>query len=460
MLFINCLDSYYEDFAIHNNIACSSRTQHQRSSPSGSASVSPGQRRVFIDTVVRNTSLSNTIIDSESDDDSDDESYDGDEVLETSSESCSTECSVAELQDELNQLEISYDDTFLEHDDGTDDILDSTSVECIDMDLSSITDTGVVECDVPVMTFEEQDTMEGNNIPATPLLPEGYETKFKSELKTELCLVKESKFVCSRSKIMELFTGCMRNDCCMPIADLEDRYCGCTIEIRWRCTAGHSGEWQSSEAVNRVYVNNLLAGASLLYSGNNFTKISLFAKCFELAFISRSTFHRHQNKYLARSVVDWWNEMQNIMFSALGNKPVVVAGDGQMDSPGFCAKNCTYTLMHASMDYVLQVDIVDVRHSQLKSVVMEKVGCERGLDALMAKINIVELVTDASSQITKMLGNFLYIIYNLQVGLKIIFTSYPFSAGQCVSGHLFSGLPDVSIIPLRGKVCLTYMYMG
>ena len=53
------------------------------------------------------------------------------------------------------------------------------------------------------------------------------------------------------------------------------------------------------------------------------------------------------------------------MFSALGSKPVVVAGDGQMDSPGFCAKNCTYALMHADLDYILHVEMVDVRHSQL-----------------------------------------------------------------------------------------------
>ena len=73
------------------------------------------------------------------------------------------------------------------------------------------------------------------------------------------------------------------------------------------------------------------------------------------------------------------------MFSVLVNQPVVLAGDGQMDSPGFSAKNCVYTLMHAELDYVLHVELVDVRHSQLKSAVMEKVGCERALDFVMKK---------------------------------------------------------------------------
>ena len=45
-----------------------------------------------------------------------------------------------------------------------------------------------------------------------------------------------------------------------------------------------------------------------------------------------------------------------------------------------------------------------MRHSQLKSVVMEKVGCERALDSLMEKVNVLELVTDALSQFIKIIG--------------------------------------------------------
>ena len=59
--------------------------------------------------------------------------------------------------------------------------------------------------------------------------------------------------------------------------------------------------------------------------------------------------------------------------------------------------------------------MVDVRHSQLKSAVMEKDGCERNLHFLMKKLSIDEIVTDASSRIIKMLGEYfcyLILIYN------------------------------------------------
>ncbi|CAB3982210.1 Hypothetical predicted protein [Paramuricea clavata] len=64
--------------------------------------------------------------------------------------------------------------------------------------------------------------------------------------------------------------------------------------------------------------------------------------------------------------------MQNRMFQSLENKSVVLSGDGQMDSPGHSAKNCVYTLMEAESDYVIHLEVVDVRHCQLKSACMKR----------------------------------------------------------------------------------------
>ena len=64
--------------------------------------------------------------------------------------------------------------------------------------------------------------------------------------------------------------------------------------------------------------------------------------------------------------------------------------------------------MHETTDYILAVEVVDVRHSQLKSVAMKKVCCEKALDSLMGRLQVIELVTDASSQIIKLLGWFNY----------------------------------------------------
>ena len=82
----------------------------------------------------------------------------------------------------------------------------------------------------------------------------------------------------------------------MPLVEVKENFVGCVLEIRWCCKAGHVGDWQSSKAVQQVYVNNIQAASARLFTGNNFVKLSLFAKCFQLAFFCSSTFHKYQKK--------------------------------------------------------------------------------------------------------------------------------------------------------------------
>jgi hypothetical protein len=109
---------------------------------------------------------------------------------------------------------------------------------------------------------------------------------------------------------------------------VQESFVECSLKIIWQCRNGHSGTWHSSEILKKVYVNNILMAASLLFSGNNITKISLFAKCFELGFFSTSTFQKYQKHYLVQQIHSFWTGMQKEMFKTLDNKPVNVSGDG------------------------------------------------------------------------------------------------------------------------------------
>ena len=72
-----------------------------------------------------------------------------------------------------------------------------------------------------------------------------------------------------------------------------------------------------------------------------------------------------------------------------------------MDSPGYCAKYCTYTLMEYSSKEILDIVVIDKREADLKSPTMEVKGFTRLMSKLIqAGLNIVEVVTDAHLQIT------------------------------------------------------------
>ena len=94
------------------------------------------------------------------------------------------------------------------------------------------------------------------------------------------------------------------------------------------------------------------------------------------------------------------------MQSQLKEKDVVVSGDGQCDSPGHSAKNLCYFLMEIDTSYIIDLQIVDKRETNLKSSNMEREALKLILQRLRNILNIVEVATDASSSIIKMIGKF------------------------------------------------------
>lgn len=96
------------------------------------------------------------------------------------------------------------------------------------------------------------------------------------------------------------------------------------------------------------------------------------------------------------------------------NKDVVVSGDGRCDSPGKCAKFCTYTLMDASTNVILHAETVDKREVQNKSPNMEREAVDRAVGYLKDQVEVVEITTDSSTAVTKMLC-MLYIFIGLSI---------------------------------------------
>ena len=94
-----------------------------------------------------------------------------------------------------------------------------------------------------------------------------------------------------------------------------------------------------------------------------------------------------------------------------GREEVVVSGDGHCDSPGKCAKFCTYTLMETTTYTILHSETVDKREVQNKSPNMEREAVDQALRKLKERVSVVEITTDSSTSVTKMLGTYVLLIY-------------------------------------------------
>ena len=72
-----------------------------------------------------------------------------------------------------------------------------------------------------------------------------------------------------------------------------------------------------------------MIASSILFSGNNFNKMELFAKFLQMGFPSQSSFTRLQRRYLVPSVDHLWSQKQEELIAELANKDLVLLGKMQ-----------------------------------------------------------------------------------------------------------------------------------
>ena len=184
----------------------------------------------------------------------------------------------------------------------------------------------------------------------------------------------------------------------------QTSFVGATLVVNTLCPTGHKFRFCSSHEVNGIYANNLQVAAALVLSGNNFGKISRMAQFLGLAFISKAAFFRFQNLYIFPAVEEWWSWQRSELLKEFVGMDVVVGGDGQCDSPGFTAKNLCYLIMEVTSSYILECVVLDKRHVGMSSTNMEKEALRNALNRLSAVVKVVEVATDASASIKKMMG--------------------------------------------------------
>lgn len=300
-----------------------------------------------------------------------------------------------------------------------------------------------------------------SNIPTVPIqYPKLSRLEEQGTLKEEVSLVKDTKVICSLDLFLELFKYC-RHPGCANQAIIKHHTIGPTLIVNWKCSSGHQGKFTSSKDVNDMYVNNLQTAAAILLSGNSFFKIEKMARFMGLSFFSDATFYRVQRLYLIPVVNKWWSWQREQILKDFINKEVIVCGDGQCDSPGHTAKNLCYFLMELVSGYILDVEVKDKRHVNLVSVNMEKRALQSALQRLKGVLNVVEIVTDASSTIKKLIGKIQQAILNqVYHSYFILLTTLCSSTQSCIKNSWLAStlyvtrfcLHDCPIV-LRQSVC-------
>lgn len=198
---------------------------------------------------------------------------------------------------------------------------------------------------------------------------------------------------------------CTNKDCGAEVEVVKEVVAS-AVYLIWVCQKGHRlHRWCSQPILNRrVHSGDLMIAASVVLSGSNFQKFSMFAKFLQLPILSKSTFYRMQRHYIVPSVGEHWIDHQNSVLEDFRGSDLVILVDGRMDSPGHCAQYCSYTFMEYTTKRILCIITLDKRMTEKKSTNLEKACFVKGLEFLLSKdMKVVEVVTDAHLQISSLM---------------------------------------------------------
>lgn len=121
--------------------------------------------------------------------------------------------------------------------------------------------------------------------------------------------------------------------------------------------------------------------------------------------------------------------MKEVVCKVFENDVLAVCSDGRMDSPGFSAKYCVYTMMKYYLNVLIDLEVIDKSEAGGTSTLMEKMGRKRLLERMMDSLNLGEIVTDASRVIMKMVRELKGMIIQ---NYHLTFMRYKHSVCMCI----------------------------
>ena len=148
-----------------------------------------------------------------------------------------------------------------------------------------------------------------------------------------------------QGKLFDLFKTCPR---CTGEAGAEVVLeSGTMVALKQICTkCPYSHIWESQPKIRQLPLGNLVLSSAILLSGSLPTQALRLFSIMGIHTMSRNSYNNLQGQYVCTTIIN-------------GGK-VVLEGDGRCDSPGYCAKYGTYTVIEGQINQVLDVQLVQV----------------------------------------------------------------------------------------------------
>ncbi|KAL8591976.1 hypothetical protein ACOMHN_020454 [Nucella lapillus] len=188
--------------------------------------------------------------------------------------------------------------------------------------------------------------------------------------------------------------------CTKPCQVVKKDESGTSVKFSSDCQCGNTFTWLSQPYSRQLPLVNLVLAAAAFFTACSPTRLLDVFRYSNIACFSMRTYSNIQGAYLVPAVRNVWQKCQDHLFLARRGRTLKLAGDGRCDSPGHCAKYCSYTLMDAETAHILQVQLVQSNQVR-NSHAMELEGLKTALANMTNKVCVSHLITDRHSSIKK-----------------------------------------------------------
>lgn len=242
---------------------------------------------------------------------------------------------------------------------------DTDTVEEDDIYRCSSSDTGASDSDTDNnMSDDDCSSNDGGN-----------NGEIKQEKKDQF-----KAFIVFWECLIELFKLCTR--CGHVVTSVKQSTKGTLLIVTTICEKGHIVRWRSQKTKQRYGMGTVSIATAMYITGLSFATFQSFAETIHLCFMSERTFYTLIKRFVSPAIKHTWTKHKQETINELKkNKCAIkIAGDGQYDSPGFCAKYVTYTVMEVDTDKI--IDFI-VLQKGLVNGELEKPACDQLLSRLI-----------------------------------------------------------------------------
>ncbi|XP_056382901.1 uncharacterized protein LOC130276918 [Hyla sarda] len=253
-------------------------------------------------------------------------------------------------------------------------------------------------------------------------------------------LIEEEKYIVFESclkKLIRMIPCRFETKCMSPLTQYRKETVGSYLSVETRCSSGHTSLlWESQPRHGYEPLGNVLLSAAVLLSGSSFVKSQHMFKLLNLKSIDKTTYSRNQSMYLFPTINHHWKKEQKAVIQSVQKMPLCLAGDQQLDNPGFSANYSLYSLMDVTSKKMCSFSVEQVT-PQVTLEGLEKKGFQKAMGELQTlNANVKMIVTDRSIAVQEILKD-----------------SYPGIIHQLDLWHLSRSIGNEVLMAAKHKDC-------